>query len=149
MLNFFNSFARPGIVRYLKSTRNLKMSLNKSSYAHPGTRQCPSGYWPMFYELNCHLWEATCICRSTHCIYCIYIDISLLKTKNINTKNEKNIYCFSSWVWIICNEHVLLIFCSLVQVWFLLFTSITVRVSLNLSYFNKLFLWRNYDNFWY
>jgi len=37
----------------------------------------------MVYESNCHRWEATCFCRST---YCIYRDISLLKTKNINTK---------------------------------------------------------------
>jgi len=37
----------------------------------------------MFYESNWHRWEATCICIS---MYCIYIDISLLETKNINTK---------------------------------------------------------------
>ena len=55
----------------------------------PGTfkirKQCLSGYRPMFYESNCHWWEATCICRST---YSIYIDILLMKTKStyINTK---------------------------------------------------------------
>jgi len=35
----------------------------------------------MFYESNCHRWEATCICRST---YWICIDISLVKTKSLN-----------------------------------------------------------------
>ena len=44
--------------------------------------RCPSGHRPMFYESNCHRWEATCICRST---YWICIDISLVKTKNLNS----------------------------------------------------------------
>jgi len=64
----------------------------------------PSGLLLMFYESNCHRWEATCFCRST---YCIYIDISLLKTKNINTKlyisfEQLRIYIFplSSWEFI-------------------------------------------------
>jgi len=72
--------ARPDIVRCLTSA---KTSLNKSADARPGIGRCPSGYLPMCYESNCHKWEATCFCR---CTYCIKIDISLLKTKNINTK---------------------------------------------------------------
>ena len=41
---------------------------------------------PIFFESNCHRWKATCICRSTYCIYINYT--SLLKTKNINTKTH-------------------------------------------------------------
>jgi len=37
------------------------------------------------FETNCHRWEATGICKST---YCIYINISLPKTKTINTKTD-------------------------------------------------------------
>jgi len=44
--------------------------------------RCPSGHRPMFYESNCHQWEATCICRST---YWICIDMSLVKIKNLNS----------------------------------------------------------------
>jgi len=47
-----------------------------------GTGRCPSGHQPMLFKSNCHRWAATCIWRST---YCIFIDILLLKTKNINT----------------------------------------------------------------
>jgi len=122
--------ARPGIVRCLTSVRNFQKSLKKSAVARPGTGRCPSGHQPMFYESNCHRWEATCFCRRT---YCIYIDISLLKTLI-----QKNIFCLSSWGWLTCNEQVLLIF---LQSWAsVFFFTITVRVSLNLSYFNKLFL---------
>jgi len=42
--------------------------------------RCPSGHRPMFYESNCHRWEATCICT-----YWICIDSSLVKTKNLNS----------------------------------------------------------------
>ena len=49
-----------------------------------GFQRCPYGHRPMFYESNCHQWEARCFCRRT---YCIYIDISFLKTKNIHTNN--------------------------------------------------------------
>ena len=52
--------------------------------------RCPSGHRPMFYESNCHRWEATCICRST---YWICIDISVVKTKNLNSSI---IICFAS-----------------------------------------------------
>ena len=44
--------------------------------------RCPSGHRPMFYESNCHQWEATCICRST---YRICIDMTLVKIKNLNS----------------------------------------------------------------
>jgi len=54
--------------------------------------RCPSGHWPMFYELNCHRWEETCICRSTYWI-CI-IDISLVKTKNLIIY-KLNYICFA------------------------------------------------------
>ena len=68
----------------------------------------------MFYESNCHRCEATCFCRRT---YCIYIDISLLKTKK--HKHKKYIFCLSSWGWLTSNEQVLWnFFCSLEQVCF-------------------------------
>jgi len=62
---------------------NRPMPVRAPDDVRPGTGRCPSGHRPMFYESNCHQWEATCFCR---CTYCIYIDISLLKTKNIITK---------------------------------------------------------------
>ena len=75
-----------------------------------------------------------CFCRST---YCIYIDISFLKIKNINTKLIY-IFSLSSRGWLTCNEHVLYIF---LQSWgSVVFITVTVRVSLNLSDFNNLFL---------
>jgi len=64
--------------------------------------RCPSGHRTMFYESNCHRWEATCFCRRT---YCIYIDISFLNTKNINILN--NIFRLCSWG-LTYSEHVLL-----------------------------------------
>jgi len=95
--------ARSGIVRCLKSPRNFQKLLNKSADARPGTGRCPSGHRPMFYESNCHRWEATWFCRST---YCIYIDILLLKTKK---HKYKYIFRLSSWGWwLTCNEQVLL-----------------------------------------
>jgi len=88
--------ARPGTVRCPAGHRtmsdkrydqhllkNWPMPVRAPDDARPGTGRCSSGHRPMFYESNCHRWEATCFCR---CTYCIYIDISLLKTKNINTK---------------------------------------------------------------
>jgi len=100
----------PDIVRCLTSNRNFQKSSNQLADARPGTGRCPSGHRPMFYESNCHRWEATCFCRSTYfqfsvffisslniytlfhkyriyvnvrSTYFINIDISLLKTKNI------------------------------------------------------------------
>jgi len=74
--------------------------------------------------------------------YCIYKDISFLKTKNINTNN---IFRLSSWGWLTCNEQVLLHF---LQSWAsVVFITITRRVWLNLSYFNNLFLFRNGGEF--
>jgi len=97
---------RPGTVRcpaghrtMSEKNRNIRKSLNQRADARPGTGQCLSGHRLMFYESNCRRWEATCIYRGT---YCIYIDISLLKTKY---KNTKNIYCLSSLGQIACNEH--------------------------------------------
>jgi len=74
-----------GIVRtdVWKAPGAFEKLITKSADARQGHGRCPTGHRPMFYESNCHRWEATCICRST---YRIYIDISLLKTKNINTK---------------------------------------------------------------
>jgi len=43
-----------------------------------------SGHQPMFYESNCHRWEATFICRRT---YCISRDISIFKTKMYEYKH--------------------------------------------------------------
>jgi len=81
-------------------------------------------------------------CRST---YYIYIDISLLKTKIINTKKKK--FRLSNWGWLTCNEQELLKF---LQSWAsVVFITITVRVSLNLFYCNNLFLWRNDGTFLY
>jgi len=68
----------------------------------------------MFYESKCHRWEATGFCRST---YDIFIDISLMKTKN---KNQKIFFLYfkqlrkinmqpSSFFWNLC---------SIEQVWF-------------------------------
>jgi len=135
--------SRPDIVRCLTRAKNIKKSLNKSADARPGTGRSPSGHRPMFYETNCHRWEATCFCS----IYCIYIDISLLKTKNINTKNIYRVFRLSNWGWLTCNEQVLLKFlkswASVVSI------TITVRVSLNRFYLNNLFLWRNDGQFWY
>jgi len=62
---------------------NRPMNVRAPDDVRPGTGRCPSGHRPMFYESNCHRWEATCFCKST---YCIYIDKSLLKTKIKNTK---------------------------------------------------------------
>jgi len=51
----------------------------------------------------------------------------------------------SSWGWLTCNEQVIFL-----QSWAgVFFITITVRVSLNLSYFNKLFLWRYDGEFLY
>ena len=133
--------AWPGIVRCLSSARNFNKSLNKSADARLGTGRCPSGHRSMFYESNCHRWEETCFCRST---YCIYIDISLLKTKNIYEKT------------FISLEQVMIIYMkrtSAIEFFTVLskcvFITITVRVSLDLSFFNNLFLWRNDGKFWY
>jgi len=106
--------ARPDIVRCLTSIKNIKKSLNKSADARPGTGRCPFGNRPMFYESNCHRWEATCFCR---CTYCIYIDISLLKNKNKNTK----IYISLEQLRMINMQRTSAIefFCSLEQMWFL------------------------------
>jgi len=112
-------------------------SLNKSADPRPGTGRCPSGHRPMFYESNCHRWEAMCFCKSTYCIW--YFTCKDQKHK------FKYIIRLSSWGWLACNEQVLSkILQSLASVGF---TSITVRASLNLSYFNYLFLWRNYGEF--
>jgi len=71
----------------------------------------------------------------------IFIDISHMKTKHINTKIY--IFCLSSWGWITCNEQVLLIF---LQSWAsVVFTHITFKVSLIVSYFTTCFFgwwWR-------
>jgi len=63
---------------------NRPMPVRAPDDARPGSGRCPSGLRPMCYESNCHRWEATCFCRRT---YCIYIDISLLKTKKHKYKN--------------------------------------------------------------
>jgi len=62
----------------------------------------------MFYESNCHRWEATCICRST---YWICIDISLVKTKILNSIKYVALeerHATKNCYWNICNlEQVL------------------------------------------
>jgi len=117
-----------------------RKSLNKSADDRPGTGRCTPGHRPMFYESNCHRWKATWFCRST---YSMYINISLLKTKNISTKQ----YISFEQLRIINMQQVLLKF---LQSWAsVVFFSITVSVSLNHSYFNNLFLWRNGGEFWY
>jgi len=70
--------------------------------------RCPLGHRPMFYESNCHRWEATCICRST---YWICIDISLVKTKILNSIKYVSLeerHATNKCYWNICNlEQVL------------------------------------------
>ena len=68
---------RSGIERCLTSARNFQKISKQIG------QRCPSGYRPMVYESNCHRWEATWFWWST---YYIYINILLLKTKNIYTK---------------------------------------------------------------
>ena len=70
--------ARPDIVRCLTSAKNIEKSLNKSADARPGTGRS-------FMSRTATGEKRRVFCR---CTYCIYIDISLLKIKNINT----NIY---------------------------------------------------------
>ena len=124
------------IVRCLTSARNFKKSLNKSADARPGTGRCPSGHLPMFYESNCHGWEATCFCRSA---YCIFIDILPLKTKKTSMKNiyfawaaEDDLHETNKWYWI---------FCSLEQVWFSslsLSESASIFLILTTSFFGEM-----------
>ena len=131
--NHFNGIC-PGIVRCLVGHRTMSDSDDKRH------EHCPSGHRPMLYESNCHRWEAKCICRST---YYIYIDLSLLKTKTINTKN---IFRLSSWGWITCNEQGLLkCLQSLASV---SSTLLSESASLFLIVTNQ-FLWNNCSEFWY
>jgi len=93
---------------YLKFHGARLVGSTRIKWHRPGTVRCPDGARPafahigrapddfslkfisydsnstMFYESNCHRWAATCFCRKT---YCIYRDISFLKTNNINTDN--------------------------------------------------------------
>jgi len=68
-LRYYLKFHSSGIARCLTSARNIKKSLNKSADARLGTGRR---------FMSPTEWEAMC--------FCIYIDISLLKTKNVNTK---------------------------------------------------------------
>ena len=101
--------------------------------------RCPSGHRPMFYEPNCYRWEATCFCRST---YCIYIDILLLKTKNINEK----IFISLEQVRMIYMKRT-----SAIEVFAVLskcgFHHYHCQSQLNFSYFNNLFLGGMMANF--
>ena len=99
----------------------------------------------MFYESNCHRWEATCICRSTHWIC---IDISLVKNKNLNSivyvsleELRMNNMQTKKYYGKVCNlEHVLFSHPSLSE---------SASMSISFSNFNNLFLWRNDGEFWY
>jgi len=95
----------------------------------------------MFYESNCHRWEATCICRST---YWICIDISLVKTKNLNS------FIYVSLEELRVNNMQRKSAIEMLQSWAsVVFTSITFRVSISVSNINNRFLWRNDGEFWY
>jgi len=84
-LNFksydFNSDCS-GTVLCSAGHRTMREKSKKLSKISIQIGRCPSGHRSVFYESNCHRWEATCICRSS---YWICIDISLVKTKNLNS----------------------------------------------------------------
>jgi len=125
---------RPVIVRFLfnlyvaghrtmsDKCQELKKSLNKSTDARPGTGRC--------FMSRIEISEKRCFCRST---YCTYIDISLLKTAFINTK----ICMLLEQLMMINIQQTSATFVfNFLQSWAsVVFITITVRVSLNLSFF--------------
>ena len=117
-------------VQCLTSARNFKKSLNKSADTVRAPDKARPGIGRFFNRTATD--EKRCVfSRST---YCIYIDISLLKTKNIHFAEEA------------VDDYPNMQQTSAIEVFAVLsvvFITITDRVSLNLSYFNNLFLLRN------
>jgi len=138
-LKWYNSNGdHPGTVQCLTYARGFKKMSKQIS-------RCPSGHWMMLVRTPADVFwvelppvRINMFYKNT---YGIYIDISLLKTKNINTKI--NIWHKQLMVINMQRPSAIGTFCSLEKVRF--FISITVRVSL----FFFLFLWKNNGEFLY
>jgi len=126
-------------VRCLKSARNFPKYINKSADA---------GHRTLHFRVPADvLWVELPPVRND-----VYLHKNILNLHTYFTSEDQNnkykhiFFCLSSWGLIICNEHVLLIL--LQSLASLVFTSITVKVSLSVYFISNLFVWRNIGEFW-